>query len=707
VLAGNTITFAAQPDPGYDVWFEGNCNGVLTDNVYTTYSIVGDCTASAIFYPRTHVVTPVGAAHATISPDTPFLMSDVGRQTLTVTADAGYLPTIFIGNCHGMNPILTQQTMTATLYGITKDCTVTAGVVPTITLSSDKNPAVYGQGLTLTATLFDPAYAGSVSFYRFAIMDPDIYFCANVPVSNGVARCTLDADHVMNTSTFYASFARADILDPVSVASISPSHVFATTTSLTIPANAVDGTPIQLQATVTPDAAYSGPAPTGTITIEETTDGVSCSYSLSAANPGCSITPSAGNKNISVRYSGDERLAASSATATLKVAPLPQQRAAQSSTDLSSDTVEPVAGTHIQLTATVNGASPSGQVDFADDTKPLCSGVPLVVTANTAIAACTISTLDVGVHHIQASYTGDASNLPSTSPTVRQIVVTPTPVNLNQFGLTGAWYNPATSGQGVLFNALPNIAGAGSVNLFGAWFTYDTLADGVTGVQRWYTIQGMGSAGNAYATLTIYEVTGGLFNTPPAVGGKSIGKAVLQFSDCSHGVLSYEFSDQSGRQGNIPLSRLDANVSCSSNGAGGSDTSGTYLLSGGWYTPATSGQGLLFTINPVQDIVFGGWFTFSNSVQSADASQRWYSLQIDGFTPGTTSRTNVPIYRSVGGSFAAPAPVATTQVGTADIAFTACDKLTLKYTFSAGENQGQTGTIDLVRAGPIPTGCNL
>jgi hypothetical protein len=49
-----------------------------------------------------------------------------------------------------------------------------------------------------------------------------------------------------------------------------------------------------------------------------------------------------------------------------------------------------------------------------------------------------------------------------------------------------------------------------------------------------------------------------------------------------------------------------------------------------------------------------------------------------------------------------PAPV-----GTASITFTSCSAATLKYTFTAGANNGLSGTQNLVRTGPTPAGCSL
>jgi subtilase family serine protease len=274
-------------------------------------------------------------------------------------------------------------------------------------------------------------------------------------------------------------------------------------------------------------------------------------------------------------------------------------------------------------------------------------------------------------------------------------------VDPDQFGLTGAWYNPATSGQGVVLQIVPDYYGNGIGLAFAGWFTFDVLA---AGGQRWYSVQGQVSSSQASTTLPVYVSEGGNFAAPPNVGVASAGQATLGFSDCSHGSLTYALDD--GRSGSIPLTRLGSNVACSSNGS--THASGPYLLSGAWYDPATSGQGFLFDVDPAQHSLFAAWYTYATDGQQigGGASQRWYSLQAT-FTPGVGTFSNVPIYATTGGAFDDPTSVTTTQVGTAIIAFHDCNSATLTYAFDAGTNGGRSGTIPLVRTSPALSGCSL
>ena len=92
-------------------------------------------------------------------------------------------------------------------------------------------------------------------------------------------------------------------------------------------------------------------------------------------------------------------------------------------------------------------------------------------------------------------------------------VVMPVGIELNQHGLTGSWYEPATSGQGVELEVYPDLTAPGTGLAFLSWFTYDSVVGGAER-QRWYVADGPMVTGQPSATLTIYRNTGGNFNAP-------------------------------------------------------------------------------------------------------------------------------------------------------------------------------------------------
>ena len=313
--------------------------------------------------------------------------------------------------------------------------------------------------------------------------------------------------------------------------------------------------------------------------------------------------------------------------------------------------------------------------------------------------------LAVSVKGDMATFAAVDDNTASIS--IWQVNLPFAPVNLDQHGITGSWYNPATSGQGIEMEVYPDLYGLGLGLLSGGWFTFDVTA---VGGQRWYALSGNVSSTNPTAQLTIGAVDGGNFNAPPALGATVVGQATLQFSDCNDGTLSYHFTDGSGRSGAIPLSRLTANITCATSGDNGNAPK-DYLLSGNWFDPSTSGQGLIFDINPTQSLLFAAWYTFAPNGQQTGgpSSERWYTLQSDlgAFVDGTTQLNGVAIGETTGGVFNNPTSATTVRVGSADIAFRSCNAMILGYTFTSGTNQGKSGTINLTRVGPTPNGCSL
>ena len=141
-------------------------------------------------------------------------------------------------------------------------------------------------------------------------------------------------------------------------------------------------------------------------------------------------------------------------------------------------------------------------------------------------------------------------------------VVTVSRIELNQHGLTGSWYEPATNGQGLEVEVFPDQVAPGTGSAFVSWFTYDNVAGGADH-QRWYTLAGPVVSGQPSAALTIYQNTGGNFNAPPVTNAQAVGTATLSFDTCSSGKLVYTFSDGTARTGTIALTRLTPNVTCS------------------------------------------------------------------------------------------------------------------------------------------------
>jgi len=280
----------------------------------------------------------------------------------------------------------------------------------------------------------------------------------------------------------------------------------------------------------------------------------------------------------------------------------------------------------------------------------------------------------------------------------------------NQHGLTGTWWRPATSGQGFIIDIIRNAATPGEATLAMGWYTYasDPAAPISANKQRWYTLSGTATAIPGPVALTIYASQGGVFASPPTINAVPIGTAQISFSDCVNAQLTFQFN--SGVSGSIPIERIMPNISCTPSGTPATINQ-DFLRSGAWFDPNTSGQGLYLELNPAAPVAFGGWYTYAPAGQNVpQPRQRWYTVQsLDGgYIPGNYQMT-LGIYETVGGEFNTPVGPGTTpqttQVGTAIIQITSCSTLQMGYTFTGGSSAGLSGTLNLVRAGPAPAGC--
>jgi hypothetical protein len=277
--------------------------------------------------------------------------------------------------------------------------------------------------------------------------------------------------------------------------------------------------------------------------------------------------------------------------------------------------------------------------------------------------------------------------------------------DLNQHGLTGTWYNPAVSGQGIELEVYQDAIAPGIGYLQASWATF---AIGWETGQRWYTFGGPVYTGQERWGFNVYQNTGGNFNAPPATQGVQIGRIVLTVLDCTTAVMEWQAQlDGDGLfGGTIPLGRLTPNITCSEDGARRSDVDFSY--SGYWFDPATPGQGLFVELNPIAEVSFVVWYTYAADGGSRDAEgQRWYTAR-GKFVPGARTLP-MTLYETTGGVIGGssdPAFTIRTQVvGSATTTFFDCHTAQLRFNFTGGSNTGASGTINLSRVGPTPQGC--
>jgi hypothetical protein len=286
-------------------------------------------------------------------------------------------------------------------------------------------------------------------------------------------------------------------------------------------------------------------------------------------------------------------------------------------------------------------------------------------------------------------------------------------IAITQPGLAGAWYAPYTSGQGFTLRLFPD--GSGGATVFLPWFTFDRSGSDGAVALRWYALQGDVATGATEATLAIVERRGGVFATAPALPPVPVGQARLRFSDCASGLLDYRFDPDhnGGAEGTVALRPLLPR------GAPCLQADGQVLpaqagydpaLSGHWFDPARSGQGLeLSRVAPdatSDGLLYGAWFTFDPyPAGDVPTDQHWFTVQGQDTLAGGGVRTT--LIQTLGGRFDAEPAGAPFRVGEADLLpGPDCSALTLRYRFdgtpAAGAFASRTGELQLRRLGACP-----
>ncbi len=206
-------------------------------------------------------------------------------------------------------------------------------------------------------------------------------------------------------------------------------------------------------------------------------------------------------------------------------------------TALVSSSNPSTIGASVTFSATVNGASPTGTVQFKDGAANL--GAPVALPGS-GIAQFTTSALTLGTHPITAVYSGDVNNATSTSAVVNQ-VVNPLPAGSTTTGLSSS-VNPSAFGQSVTFTAAVTGAsptgtvqffdgagalGPGAVNGSGvATLSTSALAVGTHSITAVY----VGDANNTGSTSPVVVQTVNAGGPPPGFSATRTIPTLSQFA---------------------------------------------------------------------------------------------------------------------------------------------------------------------------------
>ncbi len=293
----------------------------------------------------------------------------------------------------------------------------------TISLASSSNPSVYGQSVTLTATVTGPSGAptptGTVTFLEGApghqetLGSPTL---ANGSASISESNLAVGSDSI---TVYYSGDKNYILCSAVFTQTVTPGTQMSVVSSLT---PSVYGQSVTFMATVYGGVGGGQGTPTGTVqftadqgTAQQVDLGKpSLSPSQGANLAYATVTTSSlsvGNHTITANYSGDSTFHPNSATCSQTV------KQASSTTTVSSNPNPSTYGELVTFTATVTGqygGTPTGTVQFVADQGTAQQTVIGTGTLSGGSASVQYSSLSVGMHTITANYSGDTNFQSST-----------------------------------------------------------------------------------------------------------------------------------------------------------------------------------------------------------------------------------------------------------------------------------------------------
>jgi hypothetical protein len=444
------------------------------------------------------------------------------------------------------------------------------------TLTSDKNPAVVNQSVTLTTTI-TPASASTTTPSGTITFKDGTTTLGTATLSNATASLptsftTVGPHNLLALYSGDATFlpTTATLLEHVQS---------ATTTALTSSPNpSVSGQTITLSAIVTPSTAGSG-TPTGTVNFLD--NGAPAGSATLNASGVATLTLSSlttGTHTITANYGGDSNFAASSATGANAISQTVNK--SPTSNALTSALNPSIYGQSLviisRITPSGGGAgTPTGSVTFAQD--GVSSGAaPL---DNAGAAAFPINNLPAGTHTITATYSGDSNFLPSLGPALQQVVnKSPSTTTLTSS------LNPSVSGQAVILSATVTASGGGNGTQTGTVDFFDNGSPAGNGILNVSGVATITLSSLSVGSHTITAVYGGdnNFLTSSASGGSGVTQTVNK-SPSTTVLTSSPNPSVSGQ-----AVTLSATVTASGGGSGTPTGTVTFLDNG-----APTGNGIL------------------------------------------------------------------------------------------------------------------
>ena len=384
-----------------------------------------------------------------------------------------------------------------------------AGNSTTTTLTSSNNPSNPSSSVTFTATVTGISPTGTVNFTSDGA---SIAGCAAATVNgSGNVRTATCATTTLAAGTHSIVASYSGDAGNTGSSSLALSQGVKAMSSIVL---ASSGTPSALGASVTFTASVTGLAPTGTINFKDAATSLAGCTAVALAGSGntrtatCTTTAlAAGTHGMTAQYGGDAGNVSSISSVLSQVV----SGAVATSTTVATSLTPSMLGASVTFTATVTGSAPTGTVNFKDGATSIagCAAVALAGSGNARTATCATAALAAGTHSVSAAYSGNASNLASTSSVLSQVVNSGAVATSTTVATS---LTPSIVGASVTFTAtVTGSAPTGTVN----------FKDGATSIAGCAAVALAGSGNARTATCATAALVAGTHSVTAAYSGNA------------------------------------------------------------------------------------------------------------------------------------------------------------------------------------------
>jgi autotransporter-associated beta strand protein len=463
---GGSGTFPAISLSSGAVLAPGNSPGILRSGNLTlasdsTLSIELDGSTAGTGYDQLDVTGTVDVTGATLSVSLGFTPT-LGDSFVIINNDSTDAVTgNFLGLSEGANLTVSSQIFRLSYVGGDgNDVTLTALEAPSVVVSSNANPSVFGQAVTFSVVVSGTGVTPTGNVTLFI----DGASVETVALASGEATFTAISSLSVTTHEIAVTYEGGGIYasETQTLSSGQVVNSADTTTSvISLDLTTVFGEQVTFMAIVGAASPGSG-TPTGSV---EFFDGVTSlgtsSLTSGVAMLSTSILSVAGH-TITAVYLGDSNFTTSTSSSITQVVGQASSTTSLSSSDTTTQFSESVTFTATVSPVSPSAATPTGSVEFFDGAVSLGTA-----SLSAGVATLTTSNLSVAGHSITAVYLGSSGFSGSTSNSVSQTVAAAdTSTVLDSSDLTTVFGEMVTLTASVSLTGLGMATPTGSVEFF-------------------------------------------------------------------------------------------------------------------------------------------------------------------------------------------------------------------------------------------------